>query len=278
LIEDGISMRSLLLLPARFLFSLVGIPWVCFTCVFFGFLYRFIAIPFVPSWMESVPRAWARATLAPLTRYEIRGLEHIPDAPCAIFSNHVSFMDIPLIQSLPRNLRFVAKRLFAKLPGFRAVLTARGDILVDKSSGGVRQDSRSMVRAIEVGCSGDTLVTWKDDDRKRVLVVYAEGTRSRDGRLKPFKTRNIARHVARAGLPVVPAAIEGTYKLWRPRTLFLDFARIRVTFLPPVTSEDPNELLSKAHARVAAVLGEGSGMTDEGSGFRVQGSGPGPEA
>lgn len=264
-------MRTLLLLPARLLFSLFGIPWVCFTCVFFGFLYRVFAIPFVPSWMESVPRAWARATLAPLTRYEIRGLENIPDAPCAIFSNHVSFMDIPLIQSLPRNMRFVAKSLFARLPGFRAVLLARGDILVDKSSGGVRQNRRSMVRAIEAGCSGETLLSWKDDDRKRVLVVYAEGSRSRDGRLKPFKTRNIARHVAEAGLPVVPAAVEGTYKLWRPRTLLLDFARIRVTFMPPVRSEDPKELLSKAHARVAAVLGEGSG-------FGAPGSGAGPEA
>jgi len=253
-------MRSLFMLPVRILFSLVGIPWVCFTCVFFGFLYRVFAIPFVPSWMESVPRGWARATLAPLARYEVRGYEHIPDGPCAIFSNHVSFMDIPLIQSLPRNMRFVAKRLFASLPGFRAVLLARGDIIVDKSAGGVRQNSRAMLEAIEVGCSGETLMKWKDDDLKRVLVVYAEGTRSRDGKLRPFKTRNIARHVARAGLPVVPAAVEGTYALWPPGTLLLDFSRIRVTFTPPVVSEDPSELLTKAHAQVAEVLEKGGGL------------------
>jgi 1-acyl-sn-glycerol-3-phosphate acyltransferase len=243
-----------LLLPLRLLYTIHGWIVIGCACVIFGFLYRCVAFPFVPAWREPIPRLWGRSIMAFLTRYEVRGFEHLPEGPCAVLTNHASFLDIPLVQALPRDFRFVAKRLFAALPGFRTVLLSRGDILVDKSAGGIRQNSRSMIRTIEVGCGPETLKTWHEKGLNRVLVVYAEGTRSRDGQLKPFRTRHLARHIVQAGLPVVPAAIQGAYRLCPPGFTLFNFSRLRITFTPPVFSDDPVELLDLAHDQVAAVL------------------------
>ncbi len=246
-------MRTLLF-PVRFLYSLYGLIVLFFTCTAFGLAYRFVIFLRWPSLSESVPRAWARTTMRAVTRCRIEGLENLPRGPCALFANHASFFDIVALQLLPRNMRFTAKRLFFKLPMFSGVLRARGDIMMDKTSGGARQDTRAMVQAIEDRCSMDTLEAWKGDGLNRVLVVYAEGTRARDGQLKPFKTRNIARRVLKAGLPIVPVAIAGTYTLWPPGRFLFDFSTVRIILTPPVDSGEVGEVLERAHAQVAKAL------------------------
>jgi 1-acyl-sn-glycerol-3-phosphate acyltransferase len=252
--REFVKRMRIVLLPARLLYTIYGFLVVAITSVGFGLFYRLVVVRWIPQWLEAIPRAWARTTMALLTRSEVRGLENLPDGPCAVLANHVSFLDIPLVQALPRNLRFVAKRLFARLPGFRVVLRTRGDIVMDKTAGGAEQDTRSMVQAIASGCGVDALATWKREGLDRVLVVYAEGTRSRDGKLRPFRTRYLARHIVKAGLPVVPAAIEGTHRLWPPGLRLLDFSGVRITLTPPVVTDDVDELLARSHAQVAAVL------------------------
>ncbi|MBN2491230.1 MAG: 1-acyl-sn-glycerol-3-phosphate acyltransferase [Planctomycetes bacterium] len=245
----------ILLVPARLLYTVYGFALVAATSIAFGLFYRLAVVPWLPGWIDAVPRAWGRFTLALLTRCELRGLENLPDGPCALLANHASFLDIPLVQSLPRNVRFVAKRLFARLPAFGIVIRTRGDIVVDKTAGGAAQDSRAVRESVAEGCGAEVLALWKEERRDRVLVVYAEGTRSRDGQLRPFRTRYLARHIVRAGLPVVPAAIEGTHRLWPPGLKLLDFSRLRLTLTAPVLAADADELLARAHAQVAAVLG-----------------------
>lgn len=247
----------ILLFPLRFLYSLYALIVLGITCPAFGLTYRLLAYAFRPSRLESVPRAWARTTMRAVTRCRIVGLENIPRGPCALFANHASFFDIVALQSLPLNMRFTAKRLFFKLPVFSSVLKARGDLLMDKTSGGAQQDTRAMIKALEEGCDTDTLEVWKTDGSNRVLVVYAEGTRSRDGKLKPFKTRNIARRIIKAGLPIVPVAISGTYTLWPPGRFLFGFSSVRVVLTPPVESDDVGEVLKRAHAQVAEALAGG---------------------
>jgi 1-acyl-sn-glycerol-3-phosphate acyltransferase len=246
----------ILLLPIRVIYTLWSWVVAAVCAVTAGAVYRFIAITFLPSWIDKVPRAWGRWTMRLISPgAEVRGLEHLPDSACAVFANHVSYLDIALIQAQQRRFRFVAKELFSKLPGFRTLMRTRGDIIVAKSAGGKTQDSRKMARAVAAKCGADTLMTWKDDDLWRTLVVFAEGHRARDGKLQPFRTRNIARHVARAGLPVVPAAVTGSYHVWPPGLgKLLNFGRITLTFTPPIYSDDPEELLQRAHDQVAEVI------------------------
>ena len=52
-----------------------------------------------------------------------------------------------------------------------------------------------------------------------IVTLFPEGTRSRDGKLAPLKS-GIAVLVSRAGVPVVPAGIAGTYQAW-PRSRLL---------------------------------------------------------
>lgn len=249
---------KILLLPIRVIYSLWAWVVAPICAVSAGAAYRFIALPFFPTKIDVPPRAWGRWTMrliAPGAR--VRGLEHLPDSACAVFANHVSYLDIALIQAQERRFRFVAKELFSRLPGFRSLMRTRGDIIVAKSAGGKKQDSRKMARAVAQKCGADTLMTWKDDDLCRTLVVFAEGHRARDGKLAPFRTRNIARHVARASLPVVPAAVTGSYHVWPPGLFkLLNFGRITLTFTPAIYSDDPDELLTRAHAQVAEVIAE----------------------
>ena len=60
-----------------------------------------------------------------------------------------------------------------------------------------------------------------------------------------------------AGLPVVPAAVTGSYHVWPPGLFkLLNFGRITLTFTPAIYSDDPDELLTRAHAQVAEVIAE----------------------
>lgn len=198
---------------------------------------------------------WGVVVMRSITSIDVEGRDHLPDDAGAILANHSSFLDILALQSLPLTLRFVAKRLFFRIPFLGWVLQRRGDVLMDKTSGGAKQNTRAMVRAIESRCGAETLATWPGDGQRRVLVVFPEGTRSRDGVLKLFRTRNLARHITTAGLPVTPVAIDGTHRLWPPGAWLLRPARVRVIATPPILTDDPQALLETAHAQVARALG-----------------------
>jgi 1-acyl-sn-glycerol-3-phosphate acyltransferase len=67
----------------------------------------------------------------------------------------------------------------------------------------------------------------------RSLVVFPEGTRSRDGALLPFKKGPF--HLAlTTGRPVVPVAISGTRRLLPPGSLGVRSGSVLVRFAPPV--------------------------------------------
>ena len=97
-----------------------------------------------------------------------------------------------------------------------------------------------------------------------VVVIFPEGTRSRDGSLAPFK-KGAFMLAAESRVPIVPTAVTGSYEImpkgsWRitPRT-------IHVHFLDPIPAErvtelgagGPEPLMELVRARIAAVVGGG---------------------
>lgn len=237
----------------RILYSLWAYPVVVLSTVVFATWYL-VTVLIRPSGGARIPNRWGRTTLFFLGPSTREGVAHLPDGPFAIFANHASFVDILALQSLPVELRFVAKRLFFQIPLLGRVLRHRGDVMMAKKAAGADQDRRAMVREIRESAGADTLANWKRDGKRQALVVFAEGTRSRDGVLKPFRTRNLARKIADAELPVVPVAIIGTFKLWPASSLLFSPARVRIVVTPPVCDDDPQALLDKAHAQVAAAM------------------------
>ncbi len=133
------------------------------------------------------------------------GLEHLPDhGGCLVASNHQSYLDPPVLAAaIPhRQVFFLAKRELFAIPLLGPYLRWSGCIQVDRGAG----DRRAMDQAVEFLGRG------------RVVGIYPEGTRSRDGRLRSGRT-GVAALALRAGTPVVPAAVFHTGLAARRRML-----------------------------------------------------------
>jgi len=141
---------------------------------------------------------WGR-TLLQVNKIPLRveGLSRIdPTRPYVYASNHVSLVDIwALLATIPQSFRFVAKAELLRVPIFGPALTAAGHISIDrrrlKSAFHAYDDA---AKAIQGGLSA---------------AVFVEGTRSRDGRLLPFKRGPFVLAI-QAGVPVVPVYVAGT--------------------------------------------------------------------
>ncbi|MBM9509530.1 lysophospholipid acyltransferase family protein [Actinacidiphila acididurans] len=165
---------------------------------------------------------WLRLFFRP----RIEGVENIPETGAAIVAgNHLSFSDhfvMPAI--LPRRITFLAKAEYFTGPGLKGRLTAAffrsvGQIPVDRSGGKAAQS------AIEAGLGVLS--------QGELLGIYPEGTRSHDGRLYRGRT-GVAVMALRAGVPVIPCAMVGTFELQPPGRAFPKLGRITIRFGKPL--------------------------------------------
>lgn len=142
-------------------------------------------------------RTWARLILVTTgVRVTVRGLERLePGATYVFVSNHQSIYDIPvLFWSLPFQLRIIAKESLGNFPFLGWHLRRTGHMLVDRS-----RPDRSKIFGWASRLTSQGLS----------LIVFPEGTRSRDGRVGRFKGGSFYLAL-QAGLPVVPLSIVGS--------------------------------------------------------------------
>jgi 1-acyl-sn-glycerol-3-phosphate acyltransferase len=146
-------------------------------------------------------KAWSKASLEGLDiAATVRGGDALPAGGLLYASNHQSLLDILVLGALlPGDLKWAAKRQLLNIPFLGWHLALSGHVPVDRRSGR-RAAVETIDRFERVLRSG------------KQLLVFPEGTRSEDGEVQPFK--NGAFHAAvRAGRPVVPVALDGTYRL-----------------------------------------------------------------
>jgi 1-acyl-sn-glycerol-3-phosphate acyltransferase len=172
-----------------------------------------------------------------------RGLEHASGrAPRIFLANHLSALDIWVLTAvLPDTTRFVSKRSVFWIPVLGQAMVVAGFIPIDRKDR--RAAVESLAKAAETIRGGAS------------VILFPEGTRSRDGKLAPFKKG--AFHLAlRAGVPVVPVSISGTGKVVRPRSMVVTPGPVEVTFESPIDTAmyapDDTEGLSE-HVRGAIV-------------------------
>ncbi|MET9518170.1 lysophospholipid acyltransferase family protein [Streptomyces sp. NPDC002994] len=161
-----------------------------------------------------------------LFRPRIEGLEHIPDEGAAIVAgNHLSFSDHFLMPAIiRRRITFLAKAEYFTGPGIKGRLTAAffrsaGQIPVDRSG------KEAGKAAIREGLG----VLSKDE----LLGIYPEGTRSHDGRLYKGKV-GVAAMALKAGVPVVPCAMVGTFEIQPPGQVLPRIRRVTIRFGEPL--------------------------------------------
>jgi 1-acyl-sn-glycerol-3-phosphate acyltransferase len=193
-------------------------------------------------------RLWARAHLKVMGIAPVySGLEHAAGtAPRIFLPNHISTLDIwVLAPVLPLTTRFVSKRTIFWIPVLGQAMAVAGFIPID------RQDRASAIRSLSRAT---------EEIRKGASVIlFPEGTRSRDGRLARFKRG--AFHLAlEAGVPVVPVAISGTFNVVKPRSIVVRPGPVHVTFAPPIDladyAGDLEGLMAKVRSEIAALLPE----------------------
>lgn len=154
-----------------------------------------------------------------LCRWDVTGLEHIPSqGPAIIAANHVSYLDPPLLGSVtPRPIRFVAKRELFALPLLGRFLRAIGTFPVERS----RPDLRAVRESLRVLKRGE------------LLGIFPEGTRNKQGGLKPF-LEGVGWLAIKARVPVVPVVIHG-YRPLVPGSVWTRPGRIKVVCGEPLT-------------------------------------------
>jgi long-chain acyl-CoA synthetase len=92
----------------------------------------------------------------------------------------------------------------------------------------------------------------------KVLCVFPEGGRSRDGNIKDFK-KGVGIIAKELNVPVVPVAIRGTYEMLRPGQYFPRPARVSIAFGKPVHPGDRGyeEIVKDLYEKVVKMLGDG---------------------
>lgn len=155
---------------------------------------------------------------------EARGLSRVDrNASYLFMSNHASHVDSPaLARAIPHPMFWVFKRELSRIPVFGWVLLSLGQIMVDRAD--ASQAREALVSAV-AGLTGNNSV-----------LIYPEGTRSKDGRLQPLKKGGF--HIAvRAGLPIVPVRVSGSHDIIPPGSLSVRPGRVVVELFDPIPTE-----------------------------------------
>ena len=179
-------------------------------------------------------RVHSRATFDPKRNY-------------VVMPNHLSSVDIwAIFVAVPVPLRFIAKKQLGQIPLFGWAMRAGRFIFID------RQNATSARRTIDLAA-----------DRIRAgcsVVIFPEGTRSRDGRLGAFKKGGF--HLAiNSGADVVPVAIRGSREVMPRGSLLIRAGVVDIDIGEPISTEglsteNRQALLEKTRSRLLEMLGQ----------------------
>ncbi|MXX77461.1 MAG: 1-acyl-sn-glycerol-3-phosphate acyltransferase [Gemmatimonadales bacterium] len=203
------------------------------------------------AWMDRANRGWARAVLSAAgVRVTVHGLEHLdPSGVQIIAANHQSYFDIwALIAGLPASVRFIAKRELGNIPMLSVGMRSAGHVLIDRDR---PRSARKTLREASDRMRAERLT----------LVLFPEGTRSRDGRLGRFRRGAFA--LAReTRAPLVPAAIDGGRRVYAPGAKRVRPGAITVRLAPAIRLEgaepaDRGTLMRETRAAIEAMLPQG---------------------
>lgn len=181
----------------------------------------------------------------------VTGHENIdPKASYVFVANHQGAFDIFLLFGyLNHNFRFMLRKGLRKIIFIGPACEKAGHIYVDShGSSGMMHTIRQAIETLKEGTS---------------MIVFPEGTRSKDGHLSPFK-KGAYTLAAMLKVPVVPVTIEGPYKILQKDSWVMHPHRMKITIhepIAPVSRQEGNEagverLLHESQRVIAESLGE----------------------
>ncbi len=213
-------------LVLRILWSIWAIPWVVF--ITFAISSTVVLTSLLgagENFLQHQARAWGRWLLLGAGCWvKIYGRENlIANQPYVFACNHSSALDIPvLFKALPSNFRWIAKKELFRIPVFGPAMRAAGYIAIDRSN------RRAAMHSLEVASSRIKAGAS--------VVIFPEGTRSKDGRLGQFKSGGFLLAL-KAEQPIVPVFIKGSYDILPASSIWLRPGKISVYIGKPISVE-----------------------------------------
>lgn len=220
--------------------------WVWFYVVISSFVVAATVIvlsylPFVkPRLLDAIVRGWgAGIILMSGVRVKVTGLEHIDqEKPYVYLANHQSMYDIwAILGSFPPVIKWFAKQELFKIPLIGRAMAKTGYLSVDRAH--PRDAMKALKEAAQTIRNGSS------------VVIFPEGTRTRDGHLQPFKKGGFVLAIE-AQVPVVPVVIRNSWHILPGRSLIVHPQKVELEVLPPIEIKDYNrkqaeELMNKVY-------------------------------
>lgn len=183
-------------------------------------------------------------TLCPLISVHFQGCENIDRSkPRVIVMNHQSILDILLVFRLFLPAKMIAKKVLARVPIIGWNLFMSGHILIDRKS---RKSQIGAIRKMD-----DILV---DGDS---LMIYPEGTRTKDGEIGEFK-KGAFRSACNSATSILPVVIDGAFQALPSKSTFLNgFNKIKISILPAIEVEKGSstaDLAQNCHSLMSSEL------------------------
>lgn len=174
---------------------------------------------------HKVARCWAKSILfVSHVKVNIKGISNIdPGGSVVYMVNHQSNFDIPvLLGSLPVQFRWLAKAELFRIPIFGRGMKGCGYISIDRSNR--REAYKSLKMASETIRNGTS------------VLIFPEGTRSEDGKIRPFKKGGFILTVD-AGVPIVPVILHGTFSIMPRSRLLVKPRDVTMEILEPIETK-----------------------------------------
>lgn len=194
---------------------------------------------------HSIARIWARTVLTICgVKVRVVGLEKVDLSRNYVYvSNHASMFDIPVILArVPDQIRIIYKKELEIIPFFGWGLKFGPYIGIDRGRGNKAIKSLDeAIQRIQRGAS---------------VLLFAEGTRTRDGKLRPFK-RGAFNLAVRAGIPVVPLTINGSFAILPKRSVNIRPGTVELILDSPIPVPEAEgkdgeiKLMQDVHAAIA---------------------------
>jgi 1-acyl-sn-glycerol-3-phosphate acyltransferase len=207
-----IMLRSMIIL----MLGIAVTGYVSACCIIFGLISP------GENKIHHMARIWAKILLLlSSTRVEVVGTENVLIGKPQIFmSNHQSDFDILVVLGfVPGQFRWIAKKELFKIPIFGGAMRNAGYIEID------RQNHEKALKSLAIAAQ-------KIREGKSVMT-FPEGTRSKDGVIKPFKQGMF--HLAiQAGVPIIPVSIVGAGAIMPKRSLQINPGKVTIIIDKPI--------------------------------------------
>ncbi|WP_165974140.1 lysophospholipid acyltransferase family protein [Marinitoga lauensis] len=152
--------------------------------------------------------------------FELKDLEN---EPYIIIANHQSLLDIPLIIGYIHPVGFIAKKELEKAPIISTYIKALGSVFID------RKNPTQAAKALRE--------LRKKLNEGRKLALFPEGTRTLDGKVKPFKKGSLMIPY-RYGIKIIPVTIDGTYQIIKKGDYHLTPHEVKVRIFNPINPKN----------------------------------------